>query len=367
MRVTMSRSMPGAAGITIGVDAHKRVHAAVAVDSQGQVLTAWRGPNTPAGWREVAAWAEQLAAAQDRAADTSPVLMWGIEGAWQYGRGLAQHLVADGAAVVDVNPRWTAGMRRGSRRPGKNDRLDAQAVAWVVQREARLPRVPVEDESAVAAVLAAEREALVAEQTQLRNRLHQLLTQLDPAYDERVGDLTRAAGVARVLAWEQPADVLTATRLAAAQRLAGRLQLAMEQTTAVTEQLEQIGRRHYAPLLALCGVGPLTAGTLAGLLGPGQRFATDAQLAAYAGVAPLEASSGERVRHRLNRGGKRQLNAIAERMALTQARCHPPAQAYLARKRAEGKTAREARRCLKRYLIRAIWHAWQQCEPIPLT
>lgn len=173
--------------------------------------------------------------------------------------------------------------------------------------------------------------------------------------------------MARVLAWEQPADVLAATRLAAAQRLAERLQLAMEQTKAVTTQVEQIGRRHYEPLLALCGVGPLTAGTLAGLLGPGQRFATDAQLAAYAGVAPREASSGERVRHRLDRGGKRQINAIAERIALTQARCHPPAQAYLARKRAEGKTAREARRCLKRYIIRAIWQAWQRCEPVPLT
>jgi transposase len=73
------------------------------------------------------------------------------------------------------------------------------------------------------------------------------------------------------------------------------------------------------------------------------------------------------MRHRLNRGETRQLNAIAERIALTQARCHPPSQAYLARKRAEGKTAREARRCLKRSIIRAIWKAWQHCEPVPLT
>ena len=357
--------MTTASGLTIGVDAHKRVHAAVAVDGQGRVLEQWRGPNTPEGWQAVAAWADQVAAGV--AVAPSGTLTWGIEGAWQYGRGLAQQLVAGGAAVVDVNPRWTAGMRRGSRTPGKSDRLDAQAVAWVVQREPDLPRVPAEDATAVAAVLVAEREALMSEQTQLRNRLHQTLTQLDPQYGERVGELTSTAGVARVLAWEMPADQLGQARLVAAQRLARRLTLAMEQTATVTTHLEALGRTHYQPLLALCGVGELTAATLAALLGPGHRFATDAQVAAYAGVAPLEASSGERVRHRLNRGGNRQFNAVVERIARNQARWHPPAHAYLARRQAEGKTVREARRCLKRYIIRAIWQAWQLCEPPPLT
>jgi transposase len=96
----------------------------------------------------------------------------------------------------------------------------------------------------------------------------------------------------------------------------------------------------------------LTAGALAGLLGPGRRFATDAQLAAYAGVAPLEASSAGRVRHRLNRGGNRRLNAILHRMAIAQARSSPAARAYLTRREAEGKTRREALRALKRFLVR---------------
>ncbi len=105
----------------------------------------------------------------------------------------------------------------------------------------------------------------------------------------------------------------------------------------------------------------LTAGALAGILGPGQRFTSEAQLAAYAGVAPLEASSAGTVRHGLNRGGNRRLNAILYRIALAQARSSPEAQAYLARRKAEGKTWREAMRALKRYLIRAIWRLWQQC------
>ena len=102
-------------------------------------------------------------------------------------------------------------------------------------------------------------------------------------------------------------------------------------------------------------------GAPAGILGPGHRFQTDAQLAAYAGVAPLEASSAGRVRHRLNRGGNRRLNAILHRMAIAQARSSPAARTYLARREAEGKTRREAIRAPKRFLVRAIWRRWQAC------
>ena len=94
-------------------------------------------------------------------------------------------------------------------------------------------------------------------------------------------------------------------------------------------QIEARAAAGFSPLTTLCGISPLTAGALAGILGPGRRFATDAQLAAYAGVAPLEASSAGRVRHRLNRGGNRRLNAILSRIALTQARHAPEARAYL--------------------------------------
>src|SRR4029453_14835900 len=118
----------------------------------------------------------------------------------------------------------------------------------------------------------------------------------------------------------------------------------------------------FVALTRLCGVSLLTAGALAGIFGPGRRFATDAQLAAYAGVAPLEASSAGRVRHRLNRGGNRRLNAILYRIAMTQARHWPAARAYLDRRIAEGKTSREAMRALKRYIVRAIWQRGRECQ-----
>ena len=117
----------------------------------------------------------------------------------------------------------------------------------------------------------------------------------------------------------------------------------------------------FDPLTALCGISLLTAGALAGILGPGHRFTNDAQLAAYAGVAPLEASSAGGVRHRLNRGGNRRLNAILYRIAVTQARHSEQGRAYLSRRVTEGKTHREALRALKRFIVRAIWRLWQMC------
>ena len=340
--------------LILGVDAHKRVHAAVAVDEAGREVGAWRGMNSPAGWQELLAWTRTLDSAD-------PARLWGVEGAGQYGRGLAQTLVAAGEVVMDVNPRWTAAMRSRQRRRGKSDRLDAAAVAQVVRQEgAALPSVALEDETTVLGVLVSERDAALAEATRLRNQLHQALAQLDPTYEHWVGDLTEVAVVERLTVYVAPSpSAVDQARAGTVCRLAARLLLALEQAEALKAEIERRGMR-FAALRRLTGVGPLTAGMLGAALGPGQRFATDAQLAMHSGVAPLEASSGERVRHRLNRGGNRALNAIFERIVLTQARCYPPAQAYLARRRAEGKTDREAKRALKRYIARAVWRLWQE-------
>jgi transposase len=108
-------------------------------------------------------------------------------------------------------------------------------------------------------------------------------------------------------------------------------------------------------LLELPGCGPLSAAKLLCEIGPIERFRGDAQLARHAGVAPLDASSGKQQRHRLDRGGNRQLNCALHRIAITQGRVHPPARAYLERKQAEGKTRREALRCLKRQLARTVY------------
>jgi len=344
--------------ITIGVDAHKRVHAAVAIDGSGHELRQWRGGTSPADGRRLATWAEALDS--DR--------RWGIEGSHQYGRGLAQQLVAAGETVVEVNPRLTAIMRRGGRERGKSDRLDALAVARVVAQDgAALPVVTSTDASAVLAELAADRASALAEATRLRNQLHQVLHQLSAVDDRAWPDLTDADTVATLTAYQAPgSDPVLAACALRVRHLSTRLELALRQEAATRRAIVQLGHPHLEPLRAICGVADLSAGLLAAELG-GHRFTTDAQLASYAGVAPLEASSGEHTRHRLNRTGNRQLNALLHRIALVQLRCDPHAKAYVARRQREGKTQREAVRCLKRFVARRVFHAWQQCTLPPLA
>lgn len=344
--------------LTIGVDAHKRVQQAVAIDANGQARDRWRGGNRPADWTALQQWAMALA----------PDHCWGIEGAGQYGRGLAQQLVAAGEAVVEVNPRLTAGMRRGGRARGKSDRLDALAVARVVAREGdALPVVGLDDASAVLAELAADRESALAEATRLRTQLHQVLHQLAAVDAQAWPDLTDADAVAPLADYRAPGgDALREAQAVRVRHLAARLALALRQTAATSAAIEALVRPHLEPLDDVCGVAPLTAGWLAAQLGS-RSFASDAQLASYAGVAPLEASSGEHPRHRLNRTGDRQLNALLHRIALVQVRCDPRAQAYVARRQREGKTKREAIRCLKRYIARAVFRAWQHCTLPPLA
>lgn len=221
-----------------------------------------------------------------------------------------------------------------------------------------------DDESAVLDLLATEREAAVVDATRLRNQIHALLMQIDPEYRDRLPRLDSRAGVKAAATYSSTAPAqLQQMRSAAVRRLAARLTLTLGHADELAQQIKELAAVSFAPLTRLCGVNLLTAGTLAGILGPGRRFGSDAQLAAYAGAAPLEASSAGIVRHRLNRGGNRRLNAVLYRIALTQAHHLPAARAYLDRRVAEGKTRREAKRALKRYIVRAIWRLWQECEP----
>lgn len=282
---------------------------------------------------------------------------------WNYGRGLAQFLLANGERVFEVNPRWTAQTRKRSRRVGKSDSLDAHAVAKLVREEATtLPKVTAEDASTVLDLLCVERDALLHEATRIRNQLHQMVLQLSPLLVTPKRPLTSASAL-RAVEESLPAQgtVVEMQRVAASRRLLSRLRLLMGQAKQLEQEIEQHAKALVAPLTELYGVSWLTAGMLAGLLGPGRRFGSEAELAAYAGVAPVEASSAGVVRHRLNRGGNRRLNAVLHRIALTQARSYAPAKAYISKRCSEGKSWREAVRALKRYIARAVWRLWERC------
>jgi transposase len=344
--------------ITLGVDAHKQVHVAVALDDAGRELDRWRGANSPDGWETLRTWA--VAMGDER--------QWGIEGAWNYGRGLAQHLVAASETVYEVNARWTAEGRRRARRPGKTDRLDARAVALFVRQEApELPRVAADDVTAILDLLTSQRETAVVEATRLRNQIHALLMQIDPQYKDWIPSLETQQALAALETYQAASPApLQQQRAAIVRQVAQRLRLALQQAAELKRQIETYTEAAgFASLTTIHGVGLIIAGTLAGILGPGLRFSNDAELAAYAGAAPLEASSAGVVRHRLNRGGNRRLNALLHMIMLTQLRNWEPARKYMAKRLAEGKTKREAMRALKRYLVRAVWKAWKRCLAPP--
>jgi transposase len=133
-----------------------------------------------------------------------------------------------------------------------------------------------------------------------------------------------------------------------------------------SDSIDAIAVARAAPqLLAEPGCGPLTAAKLVGEIAGAQRFATAAKLARAAGVAPIPAGSGNTQRHRLDQGGNRQINAARHRVIVTRARCHPPTRDYIERRRSEGKSTREAIRCLKRYLARHVWRLLQPAGPTP--
>ena len=338
--------------IWIGVDAHKQVHEAVVIGESG-VLATRRIPNTTAAWAALLAWAQQW-----------PERMWAVEGAWFLGRGLAQHLAEQGERVHEVNGRWTAARRRGMRRPGKSDRLDAHSVAQLLREEAdTLPRVyPEQDEQASVQLWSRVQAEITKDMTRLVNRLHDLLLACDPEYKSTLPELTTKAGIAAALVYTAPGSgTLAREREAVIRATAAQLALLDEQDRELRRKLERASKARFSPLRQIEGVGPLIACAIVAEIGRPRPGFGEEQLAALGGLSPLEASSAGAVRHRLNRLGNRRLNMVFHQIVLTQARIYPPAQQYLARRKAEGRTSREARRALKRLIVRRVYRAWRSC------
>lgn len=344
--------------IWIGVDAHKRLHEAVAISESG-VVGSRRISNEPGKWAELREWARQW-----------PERAWAVEGASYLGRGLAQFLAEQGEEVHEVSGKWTAQRRRGMRRPGKSDRLDAHSVATLLREERdTLPRVYAEDDALASVQLWSRLEAeLSADRTRVLNRLHNLLLLCDPGYATTVPALTTKAGIAAARAYVAPgARGVAREREQAVRATAAQVALLDDQIADLRRKLGRASTDSFRALRQIEGVGVQIACAIVAELGAPRPGFGDEQLAALAGVAPLEASSAGATRHRLNRGGNRRLNLALHRIVLTQARTYAPARTYLARRRAEGRTDREARRALKRLICRRIIQAWRACFDQPVA
>jgi transposase len=256
-----------------------------------------------------------------------------------------------------------AGERRAGRDRGKSDRIDALAVARAALREG-VDRLPVAQLAGVELdirLLVDHRERLVRMRTALYNDLLWHLHDLWPEQSfPKCALLSKkwTGTIGRRLArTEQTA------RVRIARDELRHLHELSHTIDALETQIADLVAQAAPQLLTEPGFGPLTAGKLIGEIAGAQRFATAAKLARAAGVAPIPASSGNTQRHRLDQGGNRQINAALHRVIVTRARCHPQTQDYIARRRAEGKTTREAIRCLKRYLVRHVWRLLQPPHP----
>jgi transposase len=328
--------------IVIGVDVHKQSLSAVAVDEAARMLDE---KTVAAADAELLAWASALGSER----------LWALEDCRQLTRTLERRLLAAGEELVRVPPKLMAPERRAGRARGKSDPIDALAVARAALRESRLSR-PRPDEQLFRdlKLLVDHRDDLVDERRRAQQRLRWHLHQLDPSFAVPAKALDRRTHLDRVGRWlaRRPQEV----QVRVAGELVARCRSLTRTILELDRELQQRTEQTAPALLELPGCGALTAAKLLAEVGPIDRFENDAQLARHSGVAPLEASSGRVQRHRLDRGGNRQLNAAFYRIAITQARVHPAARAYLERKQTEGKSRREAIRCLKRQLARVVFN-----------
>jgi transposase len=336
--------------IVIGADTHKVSHTVGAVDAAtGRVAADLTVRAKRRAFDDLLVWARGLAGAR----------VWAIEDCRHVSGALERFLLARGEQVVRVPPKLMAGARRSARERGKSDVIDAVQIARAALREGidTLPIARLAGPELDVRLLVDHRERLVAQRTALINDLRWQCHDLWPEFEippralisgrwqERVGGrLARAEQTARVrVARDELRRVRELTR----------------SINALERELAELVGQLAPRLLADPGCGVLTAAKLIGEIAGIARFATDAKLARIAGAAPIPASSGRTQRHRLDRGGNRQINCALHRLAVTKRRVDPETAAYLSRKQAEGKSSREALRCLKRHLARRIFRLLQ--------
>lgn len=342
--------------IVLGADMHKRSHSIAAVVAVTGELVADRTVEVGArGFAAVLDWARRLGDQR----------VWALEDCRHVSGAFERFLLARGERVVRVAARLTASERRNGRDRGKSDLIDALAVARAALREG-LDRLPVAELAGIELdirLLVDHRERLVKMRVAIYN---DLLWHLHDLWPELV--LPSCALLSKK--W----STRLARRLARAEQTA-RVRIARDEISHLRElshtinaletEIAELVAQVAPQLLAEPGFGPLTAGKLIGEIAGAHRFSSDAKLARAGGIAPIPVSSGNTNRHRLDRGGNRQINATIHRIAVTRLRCHPETQDYIARRRAEGKTTREAIRCLKRYLARHVWRLLQAAPPGP--
>jgi transposase len=334
--------------VTVGVDTHRDVHVAVALDHLGRRLDDLEIPTTAAGYEALLDWAQAF----------GEIDTVGVEGTNSYGAGLTRALTAAGVAVVEV----VRPNRQKRRLQGKSDPLDAEnAARAVLSGEAvATPRYSDDDAVEMIRVLRVARSTAMRARTQAINALRSLIVTAPSELRDQLRNRPTTELIEIALRLRPYGNDVNATTKQALRSLARRYRGLDDEITELDTTIAELTEQAAPALVAVFGVGTETASTLLVTAGTNpNRVKSEASFAMLCGVAPLPASSGPNTRYRLNRSGDRQANAALHRIALVRMRWHEPTQRYVQRRLTEGKTKREIIRCLKRYIAREIYKILQ--------
>ncbi|SEB88140.1 IS110 family transposase [Streptomyces sp. TLI_105] len=330
--------------VVLGVDTHKDAHVAAVVSTTGKLIASCSFSATSDGYRQLLDWARSHGTV-DRA---------GVECTGSYGAALSRFLRGSGVGVIEVNQPDKATRRRR----GKTDAIDAEAAAHAVLSGRATATAKLADGPAEALRLfKMAKVSGVKARTQAINQLRAVLVTANPDLREPLDKLTIPKLVrARIALPKTAAGTATAAAVFALRLLARRVEELDDEIAALKQQITDVISRHTPQLLECYGVGPDTAATL--LIATGdtpERLRSEASFASLCGVSPVEASSGKTQRRRLNRGGDRQANSALCTIVLARLCWETRSRSYVERRIAEGKTRREAIRCLKRYVARELY------------
>jgi transposase len=349
---------PGGHPLIVGIDVHKHTHAAALIDERGGLIDALSIANSPKGYRQLIDWLV------DQQAATAVI---GVESPGSYGRCLVAALAGAGFEVLQVPP-WRTHRERHRRGPGKTDPGDALSIAKVVLTD-RDELGPAEEPELVRALamLELQRRRFVRDRTQAIQRLRSDWTQLDPVAEARTIRCDRKRELRKLKRIQLGDSLAQRTAARCIRELARDIDDLNHRIADLDTEIADLLADHGSPLEDIHGVGSNLAATIVAQAGDVRRFRDASAFARFCGAAPIPCGSGQTSgRHRLHRGGNRQLNAALYRIAIVQQRHHPQAKTYLARKIAEGKTAREARRALKRHLANVLYRhltTWANSTP----
>ncbi len=342
--------------IVIGVDAHKRTHTLVALDA---------GTGVSRGETTVQASDDGVLAALRFAAGVENERVWAVEDCRHVTSRLERALLGAGERVIRVPPSLTGASRKATRTAGKSDPIDARAVALAAIREGveNLPVAFLDEQAHEIRVLCDYRDQLMSERTRLINRLRWHLVRIAPQLEAQLGPQALKGPRIRARLARQLGQLPASPQLRVAKAQLRRINEITKEQKDLFAELTALIQAHAPQLLEQRSIGTVTAAVIIGRTAGAQRFRSEACFARHAGTAPIPASSGKTTRHRLHRGGDRQLNRAIHIIALGRVAWDPETRAYIQRRVSDGKTKREAIRCLKRHIARQIFHLLYNAQP----